>query len=95
MPNGPHLWPCRLTVTVTDLPEPAMTPPDVPAPPPMIETPWYRRSSVGALWKTCTGFAITALSGGMSWKDAGVAAGVALLGASYDILFGPESFRHA
>jgi len=30
MANGPHLWPCRLTITVTDLPEPAMTlPPDV------------------------------------------------------------------
>lgn len=94
MPNGPHLWPCCLKITVTDLEESAMTT-DVPATPPMTETPWYKRSSVGALWKTCVGFATTALAGGMSWKDAGVAAGVAVLGASYDILFGPDSYRAA
>lgn len=64
-------------------------------PTPTVPTPWYRRSSVAALWKTCVGFAITALSGGMSWEAAGVASGVAILGASTDILFGADSYRTA
>ena len=59
----------------------------------MVATPWYRRSSVAALWKTCVGFAGAALAGQMAWRDAGIAAGLAVLGASTDILFGPDSFR--
>jgi hypothetical protein len=59
----------------------------------VISTPWYRRSSFKSLWKTVTGLAGSALSGLMTWKDAGVAAGLAVIASSWDILFGEDSFR--
>ena len=59
----------------------------------MISTPWYRRSSFKSLWKTVTGLAGSALSGLMTWKDAGVAAGLAVIASSWDILFGEDSYR--
>lgn len=59
----------------------------------MIRTPLHRRSSFKSLWKTVTGLAGSALSGLMSWRDAGVAAGLAVIASSWDLLFGEESFR--
>lgn len=59
-----------------------------------MPTPWYRRSSFRSLWKTVTGLAGSALSGLMTWKDAGVACGLAVLASSWDIAFGEESFRN-
>lgn len=59
----------------------------------MIQTPWYRRSSFRSLWKTVTGLAGSALSGLVTWRDAGIAAGLAVLASSWDIFFGEDSYR--
>lgn len=58
----------------------------------MNHNPWYRRSSFKSLWKTVTGLLGSALSGLIRWQDAGVAAGLAILASSWDILFGEESY---
>lgn len=64
-------------------------------PTPTVPTPWHRRSSVAATWKTIVGFVVAAISGQMSWRDCGLASAVAILGASTDIFFGADSYRAA
>ena len=64
-----------------------------PSNPNVAPTPWYRRSSVAGTWKTIVGFLIAAISGTMTWRDCGLASCIAVLGASTDVFFGPESYR--
>lgn len=59
----------------------------------MIQTPWYRRSTFRSLWKSVAGFVTGALTGATTWKDAGIASGVALVASSWDLLFGEDSYR--
>ena len=54
------------------------------------DCPWYRSRAFRGWYKAATGFAISALTGVMTWEAAGVSAAVALIAASYDIFFGPE-----
>ena len=64
-------------------------------PTPTVPTAWYRRSSFRSWWKSMTGFAVAGLTGAMTWRDTGIAAGCATLAASYDLIFGEDSYRAA
>ena len=58
-------------------------------------TPWWKTSAFKAWWKSATASLTIPASGGMTWKSWAISVGVSLAVASYEIIWGDESFRDA
>lgn len=58
-------------------------------------TSLWKHPAFRTLYKTCVGFAVAALMDQMTWKAAGIAALVAVLSSSHDILWNDNPVTEA
>lgn len=80
MSAGWHRLPCRIEVHMSELRA-------------VRSTPWWKTSAFKAWWKSATASLTIPATGGMPWKAWAISVGVSLAVASYEIIWGPESFR--
>lgn len=53
-------------------------------------TPLWKRGAFKMIYKACVGYAVAALGGEMTWRAAGIAAGISFLVGSWDLFFGED-----
>jgi len=77
---GVHKTPCTLEIIVAEIRT-------------VTRTPFRKNTAFKSWWKTSTGLLLAPASGEMTWRAWAIAVAVGFGVASWDIIFGDESYR--